>query len=65
MPAKIDLYPNPAPDNQINIKFGGDLKGQKLSISVMDMFGRVLQERDYAPAGNQISMDLGAISKGN
>ena len=60
---ELEVYPNPVSGNQIQVKLDKKYKDQQYAISLKDMHGCTLIQRDYFQKGYLISIDIAQIPK--
>lgn len=57
---KVNIYPNPVINNQINVTTNRDIQ----SIKILTIVGSVVLDREYEAGTTNIQLDLDKLSKG-
>jgi hypothetical protein len=57
---KVNVYPNPVINNQINITTNRDIQ----SIKILTIVGTVVLDREYEAGTTNVQLDLDKLSKG-
>jgi hypothetical protein len=57
---KVNIYPNPVINNQINVTANRDIQ----SIKILTIVGSVVLDREYEAGTTNIQLDLDKLSKG-
>jgi len=57
---KVNVYPNPVINNQINITTNRDIQ----SIKILTIVGSVVLDREYEAGTTNVQLDLDKLSKG-
>jgi hypothetical protein len=57
---KVNVYPNPVINNQINVTTNRDIQ----SIKILSIVGSVVLDREYEAGTTNVQLDLDKLSKG-